>query len=117
MWSAPMSPSTSHARTLHTNGTQHTPGVTIPLHDHPQCRALTLDEITVDESLFSRADGLRQDVIDEYREGLQRGDIFPPITVFYDGSTYYLVDGHYRYAAYRLEQAEILEAEIHEGTL
>src|SRR5215475_5585780 len=116
MWSAPMSPSTSHARTLHTNGTQHTPGVTIPLHDHPQCRALTLDAITLDEQLFSRADGLRQDVIDEYREGLQRGDTFPAVTVFFDGTQYYLVDGFHRYYAYRLEHIETIEAEIHQGS-
>jgi hypothetical protein len=96
-----MSPSTSHARKLHTNGTQHKPAVTISLHDHPQCRTLPLDVITLDEQLCSQADGLRQEVIDEYREGLQRGDIFPPITVFFDGTHYYLVDGFHRYYAYR----------------
>jgi site-specific DNA-methyltransferase (adenine-specific) len=78
---------------------------------------LRLDEITLDEQLCSRADGLRQDVIDEYREGLQRGDLFPAVTVFFDGTQYYLVDGFYRYYAYRLEQTEKIEVAIHEGTL
>src|SRR5215471_16531693 len=112
-----MTPSTSRVHKLHTNGTQHTPAVTIAHHNHPQCRALPLDAITLDEQLFSRADGLRQDVIDEYREGLQRGDTFPAVTVFFDGTQYYLVDGFYRYYAYRLEQIEMIEVAIHEGTL
>jgi site-specific DNA-methyltransferase (adenine-specific) len=76
-----------------------------------------LDEITLDEQLFSRADGLRQDIIDEYREGLQCGDTFPAVTVFFDGTHYYLVDGFYRYHAYRLEQIKTIEAEIHQGSL
>jgi site-specific DNA-methyltransferase (adenine-specific) len=112
-----MTQSTSLGRKLHTNGTQNKLAVTIPLHDYPQCRALRLDAITLDEQLCSRADGLRQDVIDEYREGLQRGDIFPAVTVFFDGTQYYLVDGFHRYYAYRLEHIETIEAEIHEGNL
>jgi hypothetical protein len=112
-----MSQSTSRARKLHTNGAQHKPGVTITLHDYPQCRALPLDAITLDEQLCSRADGLRQDVIDDYREGVQRGETFPVVTVFFDGVHYYLVDGYHRYYAHRLEQKEIIEAEIHAGTL
>src|SRR6266436_354338 len=116
MWSVPMSPSTSLGRKLHTNGIQHKPAVTIPLHDHPQCRTLPLDAITLDEQLCSRADGLRQDVIDEYREGVQRGDSFPAVVVVFDGSMYYLVDGYHRYYAHRLEQREIIEAEIHQGS-
>src|SRR5439155_22974508 len=79
--SVPMSQSTSRARKLHTNGTQHLSAVTIPLHDNPQCRALPLDAITLNEQLCSRADGLREDVIEEYREALQRGDTFPAVTV------------------------------------
>jgi len=46
-----MTPSTSRVHKPHTNGTQHKPAVTIPLHDHPQCRVLPLDAITLDEPL------------------------------------------------------------------
>jgi site-specific DNA-methyltransferase (adenine-specific) len=111
-----MTQSTSRARKLHTNGTQNKPAVSIALHDHPQCRALPLKVITLDEQLCSRADGLRQDVIDDYREGVQRGDTFPAVTVFFDGTQYYLVDGYHRYYAHRLEQRESIEAEIHQGS-
>jgi site-specific DNA-methyltransferase (adenine-specific) len=55
-------------------------------------------------------------VIDEYREGVQRGDTFPAVTVFFDGTQYYLVDGFHRYYAYRLEHIETIEAEIHQGS-
>ncbi len=112
-----MSPSTSLAQKLHANGTEHKPAVTISLHDHPQCRALPLDAITLNEQLCSRADGLRQDVIDEYREALKGGDTFPAVTVFFDGTQYYLVDGYHRYYTYRLEHLEMIEAEIHQGSL
>jgi hypothetical protein len=111
-----MGRSTHLARKLHTTGNTQTPAVTKP-HDSPQHRQLTIADLTLHESLVSRADGLRQDVIDEYREGVQRGDVFPPITVFSDGSTHYLVDGFYRYYAYRLEQIETIEAEVHQGSL
>jgi site-specific DNA-methyltransferase (adenine-specific) len=112
-----MTQSTSRVHKLHTNGTQHKPAVTIPLRDHPQCRALPLDAITLDEQLCARADGLRQDVIDDYREGVQRGDTFPAVTVFFDGTQYYLVDGYHRYYAHRLERMEMIEADIHQGSL
>src|SRR5436853_5590365 len=108
---------TSLARKLPTNGTQHTPTGTLLLHGQPQLRSLPLDAITLDESLCSRADGLREDVIDDYREGLQRGESFPAVTVFFDGTQYYLVDGFHRYYAHRLAHREMIEAEMHQGSL
>jgi site-specific DNA-methyltransferase (adenine-specific) len=112
-----MSKAITLARKLHVTSPQNQPAVTIQLYDHLQREHLKIDEITLDEQLFTRADGLRQDVIDEYREGIQRGDMFPAVLVFFDGTQYYLVDGFYRYYAYRLEQIETIEAEIHQGSL
>jgi site-specific DNA-methyltransferase (adenine-specific) len=85
--------------------------------DTGERQVLQLDEIILDESLWSRADGLRQDVIDEYREALQRGEKFPEITVFFDGKFHFLVDGWYRYFAYQLEQIQTVETLIYQGSL
>jgi site-specific DNA-adenine methylase len=112
--SCPRSPS-SHSReeTTKPPPVESCPGSAVMI----ERKYLRLDEITLDEQLFSRADGLREDVIEEYREGLQRGNMFPPLTVFHDSEHYYLVDGFYRYYASSLEHVETIEAEIHAGTL
>jgi len=38
-------------------------------------------------------------IIREYAEGLTRGDVFPPIDVFFDGEAYWLADGFHRVKA------------------
>lgn len=40
---------------------------------------------------------LNQDVVSEYAELYKSGALMPAITVFYDGSTYWLADGFHRY--------------------
>ena len=37
--------------------------------------------------------------VEEYRAAMHRGDCFPPIAVFRAGSTFYVADGHKRFAA------------------
>ncbi len=52
----------------------------------------------------------------EYREELEAGAEFPPVVVFYDGTTYWLADGYHRLAAHATAGKETIAAEIHEGT-
>lgn len=56
------------------------------------------------------------EVIRDYREDMERGDVFPPVKVVYDGESYWLVDGFHRIeAAERLELAAF-ECEVIQGT-
>lgn len=56
-------------------------------------------------------------IVDEYRADMMGGATFPPVTVFFDGSDYWLADGFHRVqAAQQLGQTDIA-ADIHQGTL
>ncbi|HWK65369.1 MAG TPA: hypothetical protein VNS34_10535 [Rhizobiaceae bacterium] len=60
---------------------------------------------------------IKTDVWKDYQEAMERGDIFPPVTVFHDGSKYWLADGFHRvYAARGIGRTEI-RCEIHQGGL
>jgi hypothetical protein len=55
-------------------------------------------------------------VAESYAEDMDAGAVFPPVTVFYDGTDYWLADGFHRLlAAEKLEQTEI-EADVRQGT-
>ena len=38
----------------------------------------------------------------EFSEAMLRGDQFPPVTLFFDGKTYWLADGFHRYGAFKM---------------
>src|SRR5262249_46728881 len=49
----------------------------------------------------TRADGLNQETVHEYAEAMRSGDIFPPVTVFFDGTDHWLAEGFHRTEAAR----------------
>lgn len=55
-------------------------------------------------------------VIEEYREALVRGDVFPPIEVFEVDSQLYLTDGFHRYSAHCLAGRTSILAIVRPGT-
>lgn len=60
---------------------------------------------------------LNLEKVEEYAEAMKEGAEFPPVTVFHDGSHYWLADGFHRYhAARKAEQDEIL-ADVKNGTV
>lgn len=54
--------------------------------------------------------------VTDYAEAMKDGARFPPITVYYDGSVYWLADGFHRVAAARQIGTVELDAEIIQGT-
>lgn len=55
-------------------------------------------------------------VVAEYAEAIERGDKFPPLTVYFDGATYWLADGFHRAGAFdRLKIIEV-EADVRQGS-
>lgn len=76
--------------------------------------SIKLIDIVLDESLQPRV-LLEQSTVNRYVEALARGDKFPAVTVFYDGSNYRLADGFHRVNAVKLLGRNEIEANIRTG--
>jgi hypothetical protein len=79
-------------------------------------KKLNLLTIKIDGGTQARV-SLNQDVVKEYAESMREGDVFPPITVFFDGSDYWLADGFHRYFATKTNALTSIDAEVKNGTL
>ena len=79
-------------------------------------KKLNLQDIRLDGGTQARV-ALNTDVVAEYAAHLQDGDVFPPITVFHDGSDNWLADGFHRYMAHKQNGAAEIECDIKTGTL
>ena len=55
--------------------------------------------------------------VKEYAEEMQDGATFPPVTVFYDGTNYWLADGFHRVEATMFNSGNTIEVDILQGTL
>ncbi len=55
------------------------------------------------------------DAIESYAEEMANGALFPAVTLFYDGSTYWLADGFHRCLAIKRNGGTSVEAEVQPG--
>lgn len=62
-------------------------------------------------------DSVRTEVVAQYRERMDAGDVFPPVVLFQDGQSYWIADGFHRIQAARLGGAKEIRALVHVGTL
>lgn len=76
---------------------------------------LPISAIRMDGGTQSRA-LLQDDVIAEYAAAMSDGVTFPPIVVFYDGSTHWLADGFHRVRAAIQSGASEVPADVRQGT-
>jgi hypothetical protein len=58
---------------------------------------------------------MKPDVVREYADDMADGHIFPPVVVYFDGTTYWLGDGFHRVEAARKLQRETIDAEVRDG--
>ena len=79
---------------------------------------MNLLKIRIDElntrNLQTRA-ALNEDTVADYAEAMERGDNFPPVTVFTDGEEYYLADGFHRVEALRRIGRKGVTVELRDG--
>jgi hypothetical protein len=59
---------------------------------------------------------LIESAIQEYADDMESGSKFPPVTVYYDGESYWLADGFHRVAAAKRAGRQKLSAEVRQGT-
>lgn len=79
-------------------------------------KKIKLSEIRIDGGTQAR-EALNQDVVKEYAEHMREGAEFPAITVFFDGSAYWLADGFHRYFAAKSNAYSDILADVKTGTL
>lgn len=76
---------------------------------------INIADIRVDGGTQSRA-AIDRGVVSDYADAIKDGATFPPITVFFDGRSYWLGDGFHRYEAYAAAQVYDVPADIRQGT-
>ena len=81
----------------------------------PAVKPLPLDVIRLDGGTQPR-DRIDPALVAEYAERMAVDDVFPPITVWYDGTAYWPSDGFHRIKAAETAGQKSVAAEIHEGT-
>jgi hypothetical protein len=81
---------------------------------------LSMSRIVVDHELQSRVE-THAEYQQDFADAMLRGDEFPPVTTFFDGSVYWLADGFHRFGARRIAaetdvRFELIKAEVRTGT-
>ena len=79
-------------------------------------KKLNVSDIRIDGGTQIRKQ-LNQDKVDEYAAQMLDGEVFPPITVFFDGSSYWLASGFHRYFATQKIGNETIDADVKQGTI
>lgn len=77
---------------------------------------LKVSDIRIDGGTQIRKE-LNQDKVNSYSEQMEEGVVFPPVTVFYDGSSYWLASGYHRLFAEKQRGSEAINATVMKGTL
>ena len=78
--------------------------------------SLPLRSITTDHAIQQRETLIDGAVVSDYAEAMKDGNQFPPVIVFYDGTTHWLADGYHRLEATDEAGLKEIAAEIREGT-
>lgn len=81
----------------------------------PGAHSLPLHLVRTDGGTQARA-GISEETVAEYEQGVRGGDDFPPVTVFHDGTDYWLADGFHRLEAHRRAGESRIEARVRRGT-
>jgi uncharacterized spore protein YtfJ len=80
-----------------------------------QIKDLSLELIDIYGGTQARV-ATNDDAIGSYADDMLTGAQFPPITVYYDGSKYWLADGFHRFLAAQRNEFTEISTEVHEGS-
>lgn len=79
-----------------------------------QIQEIPLDKINLFGGTQTRLK-TNDDAVESYAEEMARGTVFPPIALYFDGSTYWLADGFHRFLATKRNGAPAIAAEVQPG--
>ena len=81
---------------------------------------MKISEISIAEIVTTAGTQIRARIdvesVDQYAQAMCDGDVFPPVTVFHDGSEYILADGFHRVMAASRNGSETIQANVCKGT-
>lgn len=77
-------------------------------------QAIKLDLIRINGGTQPRAH-LNESTVAEYADLMTEGTCLPAVTIYFDGSEYWLADGFHRYHAHRKIGALEIDADVHNG--
>ena len=80
----------------------------------PPTQKIALDQIDIHGGTQTRVK-TNEEAIESYAEEMNGGTVFPPITLFFDGATYWLADGFHRYLAAKRIGVPAITAEVKAG--
>ena len=80
-----------------------------------ETQSLSIDLIDIYGGTQTRV-ATSDDAIESYADEMERGAVFPPITVFYDGSKHWLADGFHRLLAVKRNGGTEIPAEVQAGS-
>lgn len=78
--------------------------------------SLRIDDIKTDGGTQPRA-YLDFKAVDDYTDDMEAGANFPPVTVFYDGASYWLADGFHRVRAAYAANFDSIDCDVRQGTI
>lgn len=76
---------------------------------------INISDIRIDGGTQSRS-CIDQHAVEDYASAMQAGETFPPVTVYFDGSAYWLADGFHRYQAHVSAKLATIAADVRQGT-
>lgn len=79
-----------------------------------QTQKIALDQIDIHGGTQTRVK-TNEEAIESYAEEMNNGTVFPPITLYFDGATYWLADGFHRYLAAKRIGVPAISAEVKAG--
>lgn len=79
-----------------------------------QIQKISIEQINIYGGTQARVK-TNDDAIESYAEEMQRGAVFPPISVYFDGTTYWLADGFHRFLASKRNGQPEISAEVQPG--
>lgn len=77
---------------------------------------LEIRKIRIDAGTQSREE-INEETVKEYYDFIEDEGDLPPVTVFFDGLSYYLADGYHRILAYQRAERAYIDATLKGGTL
>ena len=78
-------------------------------------KVMNLAALVLEEALQSRVE-INEETVGEYAQDIENGDIFPPVTVFFNSTNYYLADGYHRYFGHKRAGKVSIQCNIINGT-